>query len=61
MGIIFDLLFTLGLIMYVWLCLYVDKLILDLAKQQREEEQGLAYGGEGDSFINSAMFLSHNE
>jgi len=46
--------------LFVWSCLYTDRKFNEYISQKQQERNG-GVAGEGDSFINAAMFMSLNE
>tara|TARA_R100000995_G_scaffold82262_1_gene55933 strand:- start:1298 stop:1486 length:189 start_codon:yes stop_codon:yes gene_type:complete len=62
MGIVINFYLFVVFVLFVWACLYTDKKTLEYVSQKKQAQQGSSgVGGEGDSFINAAMFLSQNE
>lgn len=62
MGIALEIFIYLYCALFVWACLYTDRKFNEYISQKKQAEQGSSgVGGEGDSFINAAMFLSQNE
>lgn len=60
MGIALSIFIYSYIALFIWACLYSDRKFSEYFSQKKQEGSG-GVGGEGDSFINAAMFLSLNE